>query len=70
MKIFVSSVILGGEYGAKQPSALSATHEEYREARETRPTFVFVQDGVTRKGEHYTTGSLREPPRLLTKANC
>src|SRR6266481_84962 len=51
MKIFVSSVILGGEYGAKQPSALSATHEEYREARETRPTFVFVQDGVTRKAD-------------------
>ena len=42
-------LILGTEYGAKQSSGLSATHEEYNDAREKRPTFAFVQDGVTRK---------------------
>lgn len=39
-------LILGAEYGAKQNSGLSATHEEYREARDSRPVFAFAQRGV------------------------
>lgn len=39
-------LIMGEHYGATQPSGLSATHEEYREARERCPVLVFVQDGV------------------------
>lgn len=39
-------LILGGGYGAVQASGLSATHEEYREARDTRPVIAFVQEGV------------------------
>lgn len=41
-------LVLGGSYGAVQPgSGLSATHEEYREARQTKPVLAFVQQGVT-----------------------
>lgn len=40
-------VILGERYGAVQQSGLSATHEEYLEARETRPVLVFVQLGAS-----------------------
>lgn len=39
-------LLLGSEYGARQASGLSATHEEYREARDTKPVLVFIQDGV------------------------
>jgi hypothetical protein len=39
-------LILGADYGAKQASGLSATHEEYQEAREHRPILSFVQQGV------------------------
>lgn len=40
-------LILGGGYGAVQPvSGLSATHEEYRAAKERRPVIAFVQEGV------------------------
>lgn len=43
-------LILGEKYGAKQqPSGISATHEEYREARERRPVIAFVQEGVERE---------------------
>lgn len=35
-------LILGEQYGAKQPSGLSATHEEYREARKGHPVFAFL----------------------------
>src|SRR5258708_2827908 len=43
-------LILGQRYGAVQPSGLSATHEEYREARnEQKAILVFVQEGVTRE---------------------
>ena len=42
-------LILGARYGAKQPSGLSATHEEFREARDRRPVLVFVQTGVQRE---------------------
>lgn len=37
-------LLLGERYGYEQPSRLSATHEEYREARERVPVLVFVQD--------------------------
>lgn len=39
-------LILGEHYGAVQPSGLSATHEEYAEARGSRPVFAFLQKGV------------------------
>ena len=36
-------LILGSQYGAPQASGLSATHEEYREAREmSRPVLAFI----------------------------
>lgn len=40
-------LLLGERYGGVQASGLSATHEEYREARERRPVLAFVQDGVS-----------------------
>ncbi len=41
-------LVLGEHYGAVQPgSGLSATHEEYREARDSKPILAFVQEGVT-----------------------
>jgi Domain of unknown function (DUF4062) len=36
-------LILGGRYGERQASGLSATHEEYREARERCPVLLFIQ---------------------------
>jgi hypothetical protein len=39
-------LILGERYGAEQPSGLSATHEEYREAQGRKPVLAFVQEGV------------------------
>lgn len=44
-------LILGEHYGATQPSGLSATHEEYREARDRYPVIAFVQEGVDRDPE-------------------
>jgi hypothetical protein len=41
-------LILGAHYGAKQPSGLSATHEEYREAKDRCPVIAFVEEGVKR----------------------
>ncbi len=35
-------LVLGDRYGAKQPSGLSATHEEFREARDRKPVLVFI----------------------------
>jgi len=40
-------LLLGERYGSPQASGLSPTHEEYREARGTKPVLVFVQTGVT-----------------------
>ena len=40
-------LLLGERYGASQASGFSATHEEYREARERKPVLVFVESGVT-----------------------
>lgn len=39
-------LLVGARYGIRQPSGLSATHEEYREARERMPVLVFVEEGV------------------------
>lgn len=44
-------LVLGGRYGAKQPSGLSATHEEFREARDRRPVFVFIDADAQREPE-------------------
>lgn len=44
-------LLMGGRYGFQQSSGLSATHEEYREAREVRPVLVFVQAGVERDSD-------------------
>ena len=45
----ITILLLGARYGAKQASGLSATHEEYREAREHRRVLAFVQQGVERE---------------------
>ena len=44
-------LLLGERYGAPQSSGLSATHEEYRDARGKRPVIAFVQEGVSRDPE-------------------
>lgn len=41
-------LLIGERYGAVQPSGLSATHEEYREARERKPVLVFVEEPASR----------------------
>ena len=41
-------LILGEDYGfVPSGSPLSATHQEYREARETKPVLAFVQQGIS-----------------------
>ena len=40
-------LVLGSRYGAIQSAGLSATHEEYREARDRCPVLAFVEDGTT-----------------------
>lgn len=40
-------LLLGSWYGQPQASGLSATHEEYREARDARPVIVFIEAGIT-----------------------
>lgn len=42
-------LLLGARYGHRQESGLSATHEEYREAKERRPVLAFMQEGVERE---------------------
>ena len=45
-------LILGSEYGSCQDSGLSATHEEYREARESsRPVLAFIEEDAEPTGE-------------------
>lgn len=44
-------LILGAGYGSKQNSGISATREEYREAKSTRPVIAFVQEGVDRDSD-------------------
>lgn len=74
-------LILGAEYGSCQESGLSATHEEYREAREeSLPVLAFVEEGVAPEPRqaafmrevqdwergHYTA-SFRDAPDLQDK---
>lgn len=40
-------LIFGARYGHVQSSGLSATHEEYREARDTRPVIVLIEAATT-----------------------
>ncbi len=47
-------LLIGERYGYPQPSGLSATHEEYREARERTPVLVFVESGVSREPAQQT----------------
>jgi Domain of unknown function (DUF4062) len=42
-------LLLGSRYGDRQASGLSATHEEYREAKESGPVLAFVEDDVVRE---------------------
>lgn len=42
-------LLMGARYGDPQTSGLSATHEEYREARERKPVLLFVERDVTRE---------------------
>jgi hypothetical protein len=44
-------LVLGGRYGARQNSGLSATHEEYHEARGSVPVLVFVQEEIVYEPE-------------------
>lgn len=46
----VMVLILGEDYGRPQASGFSATHEEYREARESTPVLAFVFAGTTPSG--------------------
>jgi hypothetical protein len=47
-------VLLGARYGPVQASGMSATHEEFAEARATKPTLVFIQAGITPEPEQAT----------------
>ncbi len=47
-------LLIGERYGYAQPSGLSATHEEYREAKERKPVLVFVESGVVREPAQQT----------------
>ena len=47
-------LILGAGYGAKQATGISATHEEYRDAKGSRPVIAFVQEGVERSIDQAT----------------
>jgi len=42
-------LLVGARYGAVQQSGQSATEEEYREARESKPVLVFVEQDVDRE---------------------
>jgi len=42
-------LILGERYGATLPSGLSATYEEYREARDRKPVLAFIQRAVSQE---------------------
>ena len=44
-------LLLGRRYGAPQASGLSATHEEYREARDQKPVLVLIEANVTAESQ-------------------
>lgn len=47
-------LLIGARYGDLQESGLSATHEEYREARDNKPVLAFIEQVVTREAEQET----------------
>ena len=55
-------LILGSQYGVPQASGLSATHEEYREARETsRPVLAFIaEDAQTTPAQAECIGEVQD----------
>jgi hypothetical protein len=62
-------LILGERYGVPQASGLSPTHEEFRDARETRPIFAFklagntpepAQQALIEEAGGWSTGLFRE----------
>ena len=57
-KADVVVLILGAGYGALQPSGMSATHEEYEDAKGRKYIFAFVQEGVER--EHREAALVQE----------
>ena len=76
-------LVLGPRYGAPQESGVSPTHEEYREARGTKPVLAFVQTGFTREPQQerfveevsaWEGGGYREsfdtPESLRTAVEC
>ena len=44
-------LLLGRRYGDVQSSGLSATHEEYREARNRCDVLAFIQTGIEREAK-------------------
>lgn len=44
-------LILGAGYGADQASGLSATHEEYKEAKGHKDILAFIQEGVEKESQ-------------------
>ena len=75
-------LLMGARYGEiQQESGLSATHEEYREARERCPVLVMVQSAAEREGKQagflqevrdwgsgHLTGSFSDPESLRDAA--
>jgi hypothetical protein len=64
----VELLLLGDRYGGEQASGLSATHEEYMDARNSKRVLVFVRNAVVREPkqceflaavEAYETGRFR-----------
>lgn len=62
-------LVLGERYGARQSSGLSATHEEYLEARDSKPLLAFVGEGISpeveqsaliAEVEEWAQGSMRQ----------
>lgn len=47
-------LILGARYGADQPSGVSATHEEWNTAKDSKRVLVFVEEGVDREPRQQT----------------
>jgi hypothetical protein len=47
-------LLIGSQYGAVQQTGLSATHEEYREARGLKPVLVFVESDVDHESKQQT----------------
>jgi len=79
-KSALTILIIGERYGVRQRSGLSATHEEFNEARDRRPILAFLQEGVTHDADQaafvkevgaWETGPFREsfttPEELMSR---